>query len=104
MSVLRFSGWQKICEGALEERDPEKLLQRVIVAETAIFRRLRGLRSRPEKVELEAMDTMLVRLRRVVTKASKVPGSEEKAARGLLRNPNNGLRRTVAKRRTRPFA
>lgn len=101
--MLGFPEWRRVCEDALSECDPENLHRRVVAAETAIFRRLRGLRSRPEKVELEAMDAMLIRLRRVVAKASKVPGGEEKAAKKLLRNPSDGLKQNAAKRRAQPF-
>ena len=56
MSVLRFPDSQKPCEDALLESDPEKLFQRVIVAETAIFHRVHGLTSTPGNIELQAMD------------------------------------------------
>jgi hypothetical protein len=104
MSVVRFTEWQKLCEDAFGECDPEKLLQRVIVAETAIFRRLRGLRSRPENIELEAMVSMLIELRRVVARTSKASGGEEKAAKKLLRNPSDGSKQNAGKRRAQPFA
>jgi hypothetical protein len=67
LSTLGFADWQKACRNALLERDPEKLFQRVIVAETAIFHRLHDdMASGPEHTELEAMAGMLKTLRRLL--------------------------------------
>jgi hypothetical protein len=67
MSILRFPVWQSRCEEAFSEREPRKVFDRVVAAETAIFRRLQELKSAPERVELEAIDAALKKLRRLIT-------------------------------------
>jgi hypothetical protein len=89
MSVLRFPEWQKPCEDALLEPDPEKLFQRVLVAETAIFRRLHGLARGPENTELEAMDEMLNSLRCLVANTFMLPDVVERVTKRPLRIPNS---------------
>jgi hypothetical protein len=62
-----LSEWEKACNAAFSERDPEKIFQRVIVAETAIFHRLHDdVTSTPETNELEAIANILKNLRRLV--------------------------------------
>jgi hypothetical protein len=100
MSFRRFPEWQKPCEDALLEPDPEKLFQRVIVAETAIFRRLHELACGPENMELKAMDHMLGNLRRLIANAFILPEQEERNLTRPLRIPNVRTRPTRAKRQT----
>ena len=46
MGGLRYPEWQKTYHDALLELNPQKLVQRVSQAETAILSRLREIRSR----------------------------------------------------------
>jgi hypothetical protein len=78
MSVLTFPDWQKPCEDALLESDPEKLFQRVIVAETAIFHRVHALTSAPGNIELQAMDEALKRLQYLIAYTFALPTGEER--------------------------
>jgi hypothetical protein len=104
MIARRFPEWQKPCEDALLEPDPEKLFRRVLVAETAIFQRLQGFASSPENLELKAMDDMLNSLRRLVANTSMLPDGEEKVTKKPLRIPNNRLQPNRVKRQTQVFA
>lgn len=105
MSVLRFPEWQKPCEDALAEPDSEKLFERVILAETAIFRRLQALTSAPARIELEAIDTMLNRLRCLVTHSFTPPhDGQEQAGRRALRNPKVRSMPCGTSRPTQPSA
>jgi hypothetical protein len=93
MSALRFPEWQRPCEEALSESDPQKLIQRVLVAETAIFDCLHNRRSRPEKIELDAMDKMLEDFLVLISNTFML--SEEKAMTRLLQIPGSRLRAKV---------
>ncbi len=104
MSVLRFPEWQRPCELAFLEPDPEKLFQRVIVAETAIFRRIHGLTNTPENIELQAMDEALKHLQRLITNTFVLPISEDGIVNRPPRIPNKRLSPNRAERRTQPFA
>src|SRR5271165_6613381 len=99
MSALRFPAWQKPCKDALMEPDPDKLFQRVIVAETAIYRRLRDSTSIPERIELEAIADMLRNLRRLVAETFML-SDEEIGAKKPLEISDNGLRVKRAKKQT----
>jgi len=86
MIVLRFPEWQKPCEDALLEPDPEKLFRRVFVAETAIFQRLHGFTGSSDNPELEAMDDMLYSLRRLVANTFMLRDGEGKAVTRSLQS------------------
>jgi hypothetical protein len=86
------------------EPDPEKLFQRVIVAETAIFHRLHKLSNTPENAELRAIDEALRNLRRLIANAFMLPIDEETATNRPLRMPNNRSRPNRDKRQTQSFA
>jgi hypothetical protein len=102
MSVLRFPEWQKSCRDALLEPDPEKLFLRVIVAETAIFHRLHDFKKSPGYIELQAMDSMLKNLQRLVANSFTPPGLEEEASARPLGVANIPLKANRAKRQTQP--
>ena len=104
LSDLRCSKWQKLCEEALLEPDPEKLFLRVIVAETAIFHRSRDPASSPDNIELETMDRMLKSLQRLVANSFVLPDSEERDAPGAPQIQANASRLSRAKRQTQPSA
>jgi hypothetical protein len=104
MNALRFPDWQKPCELALLEPDPEKLFQRVIVAETAIYRRLRDSTSSPETVELEAIAGMLKNLRCLIAHTFVLSESEEKAATESLQISDNRSKDKRERKQNQPFA
>ena len=66
MDQFEFREWQKPCEEALLESDAKKIFERIVVAEAAIFHRLRGATGRIESGELEAMEMMLNKLRSLI--------------------------------------
>jgi hypothetical protein len=103
MGVLRFPKWQKPCEDALLEADEKRLFRRVIVAERAIFHRLHDLASRPEKIELIAIDNMLASLRCLVANALNLPDGEQ-VTRKLLQMPNSRLKPSEARGKLIPIA
>jgi hypothetical protein len=45
---LKFPKWQKLCQEALVELDPEKLKERVLIAEAAVYMRLQKLAQSPD--------------------------------------------------------
>jgi hypothetical protein len=47
-SGLKFPKWQKLCQEALVELDPEKLKERVSIAEAAVYVRLQELAQNPD--------------------------------------------------------
>jgi hypothetical protein len=103
VSVVRFPEWQKPCECAFLEPDPEKLFHRVIVAETAIFRRRHKLTSTLGNVELQAMDEALKTLRRLLAHTFTIPISEETPTGSPLRLANSSqLRPNRVKQETQP--
>jgi hypothetical protein len=104
MGVLRFPEWQELCENALLEPDPEKLFQRIIVAETAIFHRLQDSTGRLENVELEAMDDVLNRLRCLIENTFMLPDGQERATARPVQAPIGRSRPNEKKRRTQPLA
>ncbi len=48
---LKFPKWQKLCQEALVELDPEKLKERVLIAEAAVYVRLQELAQGPDGQE-----------------------------------------------------
>ena len=48
---LRFPKWQKLCQEALVELDPQKLKERVLIAEAAVYVRLQELAQGPDGQE-----------------------------------------------------
>jgi len=85
MGVLIFPDWQKPCEDALWESDPEKLFQRVIVAETAIFHRIHGLTSTPGNIELQAgVEALLLQLECTVRRDLFILGDRGPGSRHML--------------------
>ena len=74
------SAWQSRCEEAFSEPEPLKVFDRVVAAETAIFRRLHELNRVPESVELEAIEEALRRLRLLITNPSSSSGNSAKVA------------------------
>ena len=97
MSTSRFPVWQSRCEEAFSEREPRKVFDRVVVAETAIFKRLQELKSAPESVELEAIDAALGRLRRLLTN----PGAPSDAGTGVTMPPRSTHGRSTVDRANR---
>jgi len=89
MSSLRFPEWQKPCKDALLEPDPAKLFRRVIVAETAIFRRLYVIASRSEDIEIECIANMLKYFLKLVAITFTLPEGDEKGRSGPLQIPND---------------
>jgi hypothetical protein len=64
MGELRYPGWQKTYHNALLELNPQKLVQRVSQAETAILSRLREIRFRSDsRVEVQAIEDAINGLR-----------------------------------------
>ena len=53
-SNLGYPAWQREYEASLHESDPKKLLERVHVAETAIFNRLQELAQTSENPDYKA--------------------------------------------------
>jgi hypothetical protein len=47
-SGLKFPKWQKLCQEALVELDPEKLKERVSIVEAAVYVRLQELAQNPD--------------------------------------------------------
>lgn len=94
MGVLKFPEWQKPCEIAFLEPDPEKLFLRVIAAETAIYHRLHGITSTPENIELQAIDEALKNLERLITHTFTSPISEEGSPNEPLRIAQDRLKPT----------
>jgi hypothetical protein len=103
MSVLKFPEWQTLCEEALSERDSGKVLERVVAAETAIFRRLQQLKSGPDGVELRAMDATLQRLRFFVARLRTGWNGESRVVTMPMRDVHGGLAFGRTKRRSRPL-
>jgi len=61
---ILYPEWQHEYEAARLERDPEKLLQRAMAAETAIFNRLQALAGRAgHEAERQAIEDALEGLR-----------------------------------------
>lgn len=50
-SELRYPGWQNPCVDALTELDPSKMVERVNLAETAIYARLQELEASSDGAE-----------------------------------------------------
>jgi hypothetical protein len=50
-SGLKFPKWQKLCQEALVELDPDKLKERVLIAEAAVYVRLQELAQSPDGQE-----------------------------------------------------
>jgi hypothetical protein len=48
-SATRFPAWQRAINAALNEADPQKLLEHIHSAETAIYNRLQELADNPNK-------------------------------------------------------
>ena len=91
MYVLKFPEWQRLCEMALSERDSGQVVQRIVAAETAIFRRLQQLEAGPDSVELQSMDATLQRLRLLVTHLRTGSNARGRVVTMLVRNGHNGL-------------
>jgi hypothetical protein len=75
---LEFREWQKPCEEALLESDAKKIFQRIVVAEAAIFHRLRGATGRVDSSELEAIEAMLNKLRSLIANSFAFPDRHER--------------------------
>ncbi len=61
---LNYPGWQSEYQAALLELDREKLLQRVIAAESAIVKRLQAISQNPDdQPERQAIQDALASLR-----------------------------------------
>ncbi len=101
MSVLKFPEWQRLCEMALSERDSGKVVQRIVAAETAIFRRLQQLDAGPDTVELQSMDATLQRLRLLITHLRTDSTAKGRVVTMLVRNRRNGLMFDEIKRQSR---
>ena len=101
MSTSRFPVWQSRCEEAFSEREPRKVFDRVVAAETAIFQRLQKLKSAPESVELEAIDAALKRLRRLIINPG-VPSDVGKVATMPPRTTNGRFTLDGTKRQLGP--
>ena len=96
MSVLRFPEWQKSCEDAFLESDPEKLFQRVIVAETAIFHRIHRLTDPPGHIEVQAMDETLKRLQCLVADRFAPPDNKENRSNSTRKAGSNALEKSAS--------
>ena len=92
MSILRFPEWQKPCEDALLEPDPQRLFQRVMVAETAMFDRIHAMANSPTNVELGAIADMLKYFLDLVANTFILPDSEERETKAPLEMPDKRLR------------
>jgi hypothetical protein len=80
VSELRYPEWQKTYHDALLELNPQKLVQRVNEAETAILSRLREIRiGSDNRMEAQAIDDALSGLRVLKNETAK-----------LKRSPNAG--------------
>ena len=106
MSALRFPKWQKPCEDALLEADPEKLFLRVLVAETAIFHCLHDSKISPGNIELRAMDDMLKHFQRLLTNSFTIPEGAEAEAQLKARRKSLGKSRkqNPAEQQSQPSA
>jgi hypothetical protein len=61
---MLYPEWQQAYQAALLELDPQKLPERVVAAETAIFKRLQSIsQSRDNKAERQAIGDALASLR-----------------------------------------
>jgi hypothetical protein len=77
MGELRYPEWQKIYHDALLELNPQKLVQRVSAAETAILSRLPEIRiGSDNRVEGQAIEDALNGLRVLKNDAVKFKGSQ----------------------------
>lgn len=74
MTDLRYPQWQKPCEEALLECDPQKLQEKVMEAEHAIFLRLQELSTRTDHHEERlAIENAIPVLRTLQTKKLNYP-------------------------------
>lgn len=74
MADLKYPQWQKPYEEALLERDPQKLQEKLMKAETAIFLRLQELSSRTNHHEERlAIEDAIPALRSLQTKKLNYP-------------------------------
>lgn len=78
MNQFEFREWQKPCEEALLESDAKKIFGRIVVAEAAIFHRLRGATGRIESGELEAIEVMLNKLRSRIASSFGLPEGHDR--------------------------
>jgi hypothetical protein len=104
MGILRFPDWQKPCEDAFLEPDPEKLFMQVIVAETAIFHRLHKLTTATGETELHAMDEALKHLQYLLENTFILPTSVESAGIATGQTADDGLKAQKVKRQSQPSA
>jgi hypothetical protein len=74
---LKFPKWQKLCREALVELDPDKLKERVLLAEAAVYVRLQELAQRPgEQEERQALIDVTSSLRYLKRDVLKYPDWE----------------------------
>jgi hypothetical protein len=77
MDELRYPEWQKPYHDALLELNPQKLVQRVSAAETAILSRLQEIRiGSDNRVEAQAIEDALNGLRVLKNETVKVKRSQ----------------------------
>lgn len=77
--ILRFPDWQLEYQAALLEVDPQKLLERVKAAETAIFLRQQAMvHSSDGHVERQAMEDAMGALRFIQTEKLGYPDWNKK--------------------------
>ena len=81
MGELPYPEWQKIYHDALLEPNPQKLVQRVNEAETAILSRLQEIRiGSDSRVEARAIEDALNGLRVLKNETVKFKGSQNPGA------------------------
>ena len=82
MGELRYPEWQKIYHDALLEPNPQKLVQRVNEAETAILSRLQEIRiGSDSRVEAQAIEDALNGLRVLKNETVKFKRSQNAGTR-----------------------
>ena len=74
-SKLRYPKWQNPCVDAVMELDPSKLLERVTVAETAIYERLRELQTSSDRAEERLAINDAMKTLRIITRDRLNPSS-----------------------------
>ncbi len=81
MGELRYPEWQKIYHDALLELNPQKLVQRVSEAETAILSRLQEIRiGSDSRMEAQAIEDALNGLRILKNETVKFKRSQNAGA------------------------
>jgi hypothetical protein len=81
MDELRYPEWQKTYHDALLEFNPQKLIQRVSTAETAILSRLQEIRiASDSRMEAQAIEDALNGLRVLKNETAKFKRSQSTGA------------------------